>query len=320
MRQRTWRGFFRHCWLAGLAVLALGWGAASAQEARLVRLVVPAPPGGNLDATARLMAQRLSAVSGETYVVDNRPGANTQIGTEAVVRAPADGYTLLYAGTGVAFLPWVQKVAFSPLADLAPVAQVTLDHYVLAVHANSPAGNLAQLVELARGREGGLNCAAYPGATSIACEQLRARLDGKVTTIPFQGIAPTVNAVLGGHADMLFVNSSAVAKLIATGRMRVLAQTTGAGLAGVPVLTDRWPGFLLEGHSGILAPAGTPAARIRQLNRDINRVLQEPDVLAVLSEGGQDPAGGSPQHYGEVFARTHAQYGAMIQKLNLRPK
>lgn len=318
MRQRTLRGLLRRCWIAGVAALVLGGSAASAQEARLVHLVVPAPPGGNLDATARLMAQRLSAVSGENYVVDNRPGANTQIGAEAVVRAPTDGYTLLYAGTGVAFLPWVQKVAFSPLSDLAPVAQVTLEHYVLAVATNSPAGNLAQLVELARGREGGLNCAAYPGVTSIACEQLRARLDGKATTIPFQGIAPALNAVLGGHADMLFVNSSAAAKLITAGRMRVLAQTAGAGLAGVPVLTERWPGFLLEGHSGILAPAGTPAARIRQLNRDINRVLHEPDVLAVLNEGGQDPVGGSPQQYGDVIARAYAQYGALIQKLNLR--
>ncbi len=286
----------------------------------MVRLVVPAPPGGNLDAMARLMALRLSAVSGEPYVVDNRPGANTQIGAEAVVRAPADGYTLLYSGTGLAFLPWMQKVAFSPLADLAPVAQVTQEHYVLAVHANSAAGNLAQLVELARGREGGLNCAAYPGVATIGCEQLRARLDGKATTIPFQGVAPTLNAVLGGHADLLFVNSSAAAKLVSSGRMRVLAQTAGAGFSGVPVLTERWPGFLLEGHSGILAPAGTPAARIRQLNRDINRVLQEPDVLAVLGEGGQDAVGGSPQHYGEVLARTYARYGAIIQKLNLRAK
>ncbi|MBA2672878.1 tripartite tricarboxylate transporter substrate binding protein [Ramlibacter sp.] len=283
----------------------------------MVRLVVPAPPGGNLDTTARLLAQRLSAVSGEPYVVDNRPGANTQIGAETVVRSPADGYTLLYSGTSLAFLPLLQKVGFSPLADLAPVAQVTREHYVLAVHANSPAGNLAQLAELARSKDGGLNCAAYPGVTAMACEQLRVRLDGKATTIPFQGVAPTVNAVLGGHADLLFVNSASAAKLVASGRLRVLAQTSGAGLSGVPVLTDRWPGFLLEGHSGVLAPAGTPTARIRQLNRDINRVLQEPDVLAVLGEGGQYPVGGSPQQYGEVFARTYAQYGAIIQKLNL---
>jgi tripartite-type tricarboxylate transporter receptor subunit TctC len=292
-------------------------GRALAQDPRTVRIVVPAPPGGNLDTVGRLLASRLTVLTGEAHVVENRPGGNTQIGTEAVVRAPADGRTLLYTGTGVSFLSWLQKVNFALLTDLAPVVQVTNEHYVLAVNAALPADNGAQLLEIARSRDGGLNCAAYPGSSSMACEQFKARLDGRSTTIPFHGLAPAMNAVLGGHADLMFVNVSAAARM-AGGRMRVLAQTPGAGVAGVPLVTELWPGFLLEGHSGVLAPAGTPPERIRQLNRDLNRVLQEPDVIAVLQEGGQDPVGGSPQRYADSLKRSHAQYGAIVQKLGLR--
>ncbi|MBI5279046.1 MAG: tripartite tricarboxylate transporter substrate binding protein [Burkholderiales bacterium] len=302
--------------LMGLAALAAAPAAAQATEPRPVRIVVPAPPGGSLDASARLLVQKLSAVTTESYLVENRPGANTQIGTEAVVRAAADGRTLLFAGTGVIFLPLLQKVAFSPMTDLVPVAQWSAEQYVVVT---SAAGPLQAVADLATARPAGLNCAAYPGVSTIACEQLKARLGGRSTTVPFAGIAPAANAVMGGHADVLFVNLEPVHKLITGGRLRVLAQSKGAGFAA-PTVAEAWPGFVLEGHAGVLAPAGTPEARIQQLNRDINRALADPEVAAHMREGGQEPVGGTPQRYADNLRRSLQLYGDLIQKLDLGPK
>jgi tripartite-type tricarboxylate transporter receptor subunit TctC len=283
--------------------------------AQPIRIVVPAPPGGNLDGSARLLAQKLASVTADTYVVENRPGANTQIGTEAVVRAAADGRTVLFAGTGVIFLPLLQKVSFSPQVDLVPVAQWSSEQYAVVTSADGPVKSVADLAA----RTGGANCAAYPGVSTIACEQLSARAGGRVATVPFPGISPAVTSVLGGHADILFVNLEPVQKLVAAGKLRVLAQTQGAGL-GAPLVGDVWPGFVLEGHAGILAPAGTPEARIRQLNRDINKALADPEVAAHMREGGQDPVGGPPERYAENLKRSVQLYGDLILKLGLGPK
>jgi tripartite-type tricarboxylate transporter receptor subunit TctC len=284
-----------------------------------VGIVAPAPPGGNLDNGARLLAQRLTEITGEPHVVENRPGANTQIGTEAVVRAAPDGRTMLYAGTGFVLLPHFQKIAFAPLTDLVPVAQVSSDQYLVVVPAASRVMAAGELAQLAAGRPQGINCAAYPGVSTIACAQLKSRLGGQVTTIPYPGLAPALNALLGGHADVMFVNAEPVQKLAAGGKVRVVAQTAGAGHAA-PVYADVWPGFVLEGLSGVLVPAGTPPERIRQLNRDINRVLAEPEVAAHMREGGQEPAGGPPQRYAQALQRVAKLYGDIIPALGLRAR
>ncbi|HVZ42491.1 MAG TPA: tripartite tricarboxylate transporter substrate binding protein [Ramlibacter sp.] len=301
---------------AALTVL----GPAHAQgEAKLVRIVVPAPPGGALDAMGRLLAHKLSAITGEPHVVDNRPGANTQIGTEHVMRSPPDGRTLLLAGTGITYMTLMQKVSFSPLADLAPVIQIDTEQYVLVA---SPASGVASADDVARvasARPDGLNCVAYPGNSTIACEQLKAKLGGRVTVIPYAGIAPAMNSLLGGHADLMFVNVEPVQKLVESGKLRALAQTRGAPY-GVPALDQVWPGFVLEGFYGVLVPAATPAARVRELNRDIDRVLGDPEVIALLHESGQDIVGGPPSVYADTLRRSSERYGELIRKLGLGPR
>lgn len=302
------------CCLAACALPALS------QEARPVRLVVPAPPGGSLDATARLFAHRLAALTGEAHVVENRPGANSLIAAELVARAPQDGRTLLVAGGGLALMPFQQKTRFT-LDELAAVVQITRENYALVTVAASPVASAGDIAAVAAGRPNGLSCVAPPGPASVACQQLGARMGGAVVHVPYTGVAPALNALLGGHADLMFTNVEAVAGLAATGRVRVLAQSEGAGFAQVPLIGAAWPGLALDGHFGILAPAGTPAGRIHQINAHVNQVLAEPEVRAALTrDNAQQPAGGPPEAYAAALRRTRDRYGEIIQKLGLGPR
>lgn len=279
-----------------------------------MRIVVPAPPGGNLDMAARALAQRLTAITGETHVIENRAGANTAIGTEYVARSPADGRHLLVTGTAVVLNDWMQKQSFSPLQDLRPVIQLSSVTYVLVVPESGPA-SVKELVDRAASRREGLNCGAPPGPMTMACEQLRERLGGKVTAVPYQGIGPAVTALLGGHVDFMFVNIEAVDSLLQGHRLRALAASSPTGQ--VPLMADLWPGFLIEGFAGVFAPARTPAEKVLQINRQVNQVLAEPRFAAQMMEAGQDPVGGSAEQFTARVIEIHRRYGELIRKLGL---
>jgi tripartite-type tricarboxylate transporter receptor subunit TctC len=295
-----------------------------AEEARPIRVVVPAPPGGSLDGTARLLAQRLGAITGETYVIDNRPGANTAIGTELVIRSAADGRTLLYHGTGIAMMSWLQKTSFSALDDLQPVMQVSIERYAVVVPVTSPARSVRDLERLAASRPEGLNCIGAPGLTTVACEQFKAAMHGRATTIPYAGFAPALQATVGGHADLMFATVDSAMKLVEGGHLRVLAVSQRQGLppmlAQAPLISEAWPEMLVEGFSGFFVPVHTPQARVLQLNRDLNRVLAEPDISAAMRAAGQEPAGGTADQFAHTLTRANRRYGEIIQKLDLAPK
>ena len=295
---------------------------AAAQGSGWVRIVVPAPTGGNLDAVARKLAQRLTALTGEPHVVENRPGGSSQIAMEAVVRAAPDGRTLLYAGTGIVFQDQLQKLPFSPLEELSPVIQVTRESYVFATSAASGL-SLDNLSLSAQSKPGGLDCVTPPGLTALACEQLKARLGGRLTVVAYNGVAPSLNALLSGVGDIMFVNASAAIPLIEAGRLRALAVSQRKGMppaaAGAPVLADVWPGFVLTGLSGLFVPARTPQARIEQINRDMRRVLGELEVDSMVRESAQEPVGGSAAQFAEVLAREQRRFTRIIRSLGLAP-
>lgn len=309
------------CFLLIWMVLACG--AAGAQEARTTRWVVPAPAGGTLDVTARLIAQHMAALTGESQVVENRPGANSQIAAELVARSPADGRVLMVAGSGLAFMPAVQKMSFAPLEELVPVIQLTVERYVLVVEAGSAITTMVELAQAAARPGATLGCVSSAGPAAIACDQLKARLGPGVLPAPYPGVAPALAAVLGGHATMMFINFEAAARLVATGRLRILAQSDGPfpALRNVPLLQSAWPGFVLDSHLGVLAPAGVPAARVQELNQALNQVLADREVAAALRrDGGQEPVGGPPGLYGTALRGTARQYGELIRKLDLGPR
>ena len=225
-----------------LPLIAAVWlQAAPAQDASVVRIVVPGPPGGYFDATARMLAQRLTLLTGEPHVVDNRPGGNSRIAVELVVRAPPDGRVVLLAGTGVMSLALLQKLNFSPMDDLAPVIQVARENYALVTPVGG-AATVGALQALAAAQPGGVNCATPPGVAALACEQLKVRLGGRLTVVQYQGVAPALQAVLAGHADLMFAGTASSGTLVESERLRVLAVSGRGGasraLAQAPLLSD----------------------------------------------------------------------------------
>jgi len=304
---------------SGLCALVLSVAALSvpAGAGEVVHIVVPAPPGGDLDVTARALGQRLGELTGDSYVVENRPGANTAIGTEYVVRAAADGNVWLYNGAAMVVYPWLQKMSFSPLEDLRPVVQISRTRYVLVVAPESAIGSARDLVKYAAQLPQGLNCAAAPGPMGMACDQLAALTGRKVTSVPFGGIAPAVQALMGGHVDLMFVSVAAVEPLIRTAKLRVIAASSSAAGGNVPLIGELWPGFVLEGFTGLLVPAKTAPEKISQINAQVNRVLREPQFSAALRDAGQEEVGGTAEQYSHQLNSTYRRYGELVRNLGL---
>jgi tripartite-type tricarboxylate transporter receptor subunit TctC len=282
----------------------------------VVKIVVPAPAGGGLDATARVMASGLAAITGASYIVENRPGANTALGSDIVARAPADGRTILYAGSGIVMNPWLQTLAPSPVTDLHPVIHVSNAQYVLVVSAASGIRSVADLQARAA-TPTGLTCAAAPGPMALACEQLKTRLADKPIVVPYIGIPPAVAAILGGHVDALFVNVESVESLMKSGSVRAIAASARSAAEGVPIIGQVWPGLYLDGFTGIFVPARTPPETVRELNKALNQVFAQPAFRQFMHETRQEIAGGTSEQFARRLATASERYGVVIRKANL---
>jgi len=298
------------------ALLCVLSAVASAQT-HPIRIVVPVPPGGSLDTTARLIASRWQA-RGTSVYIENKPGANTLIGAELVAHAPADGYTLLYASTPLVIAPFQQKTAFHP-DSIAPVVQVLVETFGLVSGKSGELDSTDAIARLAASRP--VNCIAVPGAPEIACEQLKSFLNGRVTVVPYQGLAPAITALLGGHGDVMFSPMVSVVPHVRAGQARLLAVSSRAALpddiAPAPLVGDVWKGFVLDGFAGVFVPQGVPDERVKQLNRELNEILREPEVRAAMQVNLQAPVGGAPELFGRNMQGAQARYREVMTRLNL---
>jgi tripartite-type tricarboxylate transporter receptor subunit TctC len=286
-------------------------GAATAQEfpSKVVRLVVPFPPGGANDAVARTLSQPLSQALGQSVVVENRPGGNAVIGQTVVARAPADGHTVLI-GSAVLTAALRSNLPFDPIKDFAAVAGIGTQPFVLSVHPSLPAKSVKELIALARARPGELTYAAtgYGSYQHLSGEllKMRARIDMKL--VVFQGGGPTTIAVLGGHASIMFSTIAAIVEQIPTGKLRVLAVTArdrSSLLKGVPTMMETGvPEFDISNMLGVSAPAATPKAAIDRFSAEIMRAVQLPDIKARLTQYGYE---GSPIGAAEYDAYARAK-------------
>lgn len=306
---------FRKSALFALCLFAI---AAVAQE-RMARLVVPVPAGGNFDLVARPLATRLSAATGDNWIVEHRPGAENMIGAEFVARSAADGRTGLIAGVTVTLTPLTRKTALST-DDLRPIAAIVQAGYVLVVAPQSPIATASDLAATAAASPQGLNCAAGPGPLGLGCVQLSRRLGGKVQSIPFQGSASAMTALMGGHVDMFFAPSDVVMKLIETGKLRAIATSPAMPALKVPQFTDIWPGFVMENYTGLFVPAATPEAEVRRLNAAVNGLLADPAFIAAMREAGQEPLGGTPEQFAQRVQRARARYAELLPTLENPPR
>jgi len=309
----TWIQFAsRRQWLASTALSllalspALGW-AQSNWPSKAIKIVVPYAPGGANDILARVVAEKLAPALGQSVVVENRAGAGAAIGTEYVARATPDGYTLLMAASGpIVFNPaLVAKLAYNPLTDLAPISLAGSFPMILAVNDNFPAKNFAELVAYSKANSDKSNY-AYPSASfQLVMELIKTRTGLKALNVPYQGSAPSINAVLTQEVQMTLIDSGPIAALIKSGKLRALAVTSEQRLASypqVPTLKEQGVDLAVNFWSGLLAPAGTPAPIIKRLQEEMARIMALPDVVERMAKLDIKPVGGSSADFAKTIA------------------
>ena len=312
---------------AGAAAFPAMSGIARAQTypARPVRLIVGFAPGGAADITARLIGQWLSERLGQQFVVENRPGASGNIATEAVVRAPADGYTLLLVGPANAISASLyDNLGFNFLRDIAPVAGITREPLVMVVHPSVPATTVAEFIAHAKAEPGKLKMASTGNGSSphVSGELFKIMTRLGLPVVHYAGGGPALKAMIDGQAQMMFEPMSAAIEPIRTGKLRPLAVTTATrspALPDVPSLGDVVPGYEASAVTGIGVPSGTPADTVETLNKAVNAAFADPTMKARLADTCGMTLAGSPAQFGQLLADETAKWGAVVKASGAKP-
>jgi tripartite-type tricarboxylate transporter receptor subunit TctC len=304
------------------AVPRLAW--AQTYPARPVRLIVPYTPGGGTDITARLIGQWLSDRLGQPFVIENRPGAATNIGTEAVVKAAPDGYTLLLFDPAAATnATYYDKLNFSFIRDIVPVAGVTRGPFVMLVNPAFPARTVPEFITYTKANPGKVNMAS-PGSGTLnhlSGEMLNAMAGISMLHVPYRGSAPALTDLLGGQVQVMFTSVPSSIEYIRAGKLRPLAVTTAIGseeLPGIPTVGDFVRGYETTNWYGIGAPKGTPAETIDKLNTGISAALADPAMKARFADLGGIVFPGLPADIGKFIAAETEKWGKVIRAANIK--
>jgi len=297
---------------------------AQAYPTRSVRIIVGGPPGGVADIHARLIGQWLSERLGQPFIIENRPGAGSNIATEVVTHAPADGHTLLLVAINNAINATLyDKLSFNFIRDIAPVASLIRSPNVMEVNPAVPVKTVPEFIAYAKANPGKLNMAS-PGNGSVAhiAGEMFKRMAGiEMTHVPYRGAAPAVTDLIAGQVQVAFDPMSSSIVHIKAGKLRALAVTTANRsdvLPDIPTVGDFLPGFEASGWFGIGAPKGTPAEIIDKLNREINAGLDDAKVRARIAELGNTVLAGSPADFGRLIADETEKWGKVIRAANIK--
>jgi tripartite-type tricarboxylate transporter receptor subunit TctC len=308
--------------LTGLSVLLLAPALASAQDfpAKPIRLIVPFPAGGPNDIIARVIGQRMSELTKQPVVIDNRGGQGGVLGTDAVAKAAPDGYTIAISSAGaLAISPSMEKIAYDALRDLAPVTLVATVPEMLVVAGNVPANDMGELIALAKAQPGKLNFASSgPGSLPhLAGELLKLTANIDIVHVPYRGAAPAVNDLLGQQVQMAFLDLPVLLPQIKAGNLRGIAigspQRAPTAME-VPTTADAgMPELRVENWYGMVAPAGTPPAVIAALNRIATEAMRDPTVKEKLASQGAELIGDTPEHFRGFIAAEIAKWAKVIR-------
>jgi tripartite-type tricarboxylate transporter receptor subunit TctC len=292
---------------------------AQAYPTRPVRIVVGFPAGGGSDITARLVGQWLSERLDQQFIIDNRPGAATNIATEAVVRAPADGYTLLLCGVFNAANAMIyDKLNFNFIRDIAPVAGVLRGPYVMAVNPSVPAKTVPEFIAYAKANPGKLNMASPGNGTGshVAGELFKMMAGVEMVHVPYRGSTPALTDLLGGQVQVMFDATPSSLPHIRAGKLRPLAVTTATRLEvlpDIPTVGDFVPGYEASIWFGVGAPKATPAEIVDKLNKEINAGLADPKIKARLGDLGGAVLALSPADFGKLIADETEKWGKVVK-------
>jgi tripartite-type tricarboxylate transporter receptor subunit TctC len=299
---------------------------AQAYPSRPVRLIVPLAPGGATDIVARLMGQWLSERLGQPFIIENRPGGGGNVGTEVVVRASPDGYTLLMVGQSNAINATLyEKLNFNFIRDIAPVAGIMAVPIVLVVNPSVPAKTVPELIAYAKANPRKLNMASPGNGTPnhVSGELFKMMTGVDMVHVPYRSGGPALTDLLGGQVQVMFPATVSSIEYIRDGRLRALAVTTATrsdALPDVPTVGEFVPGYEASGWFGIGAPKATPAAIVATLNREINAGLADPKIKARLAELGGMVLAGSPADLGKLIADDTEKWGKVIRAANIKPE
>jgi tripartite-type tricarboxylate transporter receptor subunit TctC len=301
--------------------------AAQNYPTRAVRIVVPSAPGGGTDISARILAPQLSAFLGQQVVVENRAGAGTMIGGEAVARAAPDGYTLLMGISTLAINPAMyKKVPYDALKDFAPISQAVSLSNVLVVHPSLPAKSVKEFVALVKPRPGQINFASAGVGTSphLSMELFLVMTGLKMLHVPYKGSGPGVTDLIAGHVPAMMPNMLSAKPHIQSGRLRALGVTgsrRAPGADDIPTIAEAGvPGYEAVQWYGLLAPAAVPRDIVSKLHAGVVRALQNPEVRQRLLNDGAEPVGSSPEEFAAYLRSETAKWAKVIQAAGIKPE
>lgn len=311
---------------AVVMIFAMAAGAqAQPYPSRPIRLVVPFPAGGTADVIARSIANDASTALGQPFVIDNRGGANSIIGSEIVAKAPADGYTVLYVTAAFVINPHVYvKLPYDALRDFDPITNSVLGTgYLVVLHPSVPANSVKELVALARDGKVSYSSPGVGNTLHLAAELFATRAGIKLLHVPYKGVAPALGAVLAGEVQMTLIPPTIVMSQIKAGRVKAVGFTGASrfpGMPQLPTMTEAGiPNVELTGAwHGWFAPAKTPAAVIARLHQEIAKSLHAPRVREAIVAGGYEPDGRSPAEFRKFLQSEYERYGEMVKAANLQ--
>ena len=316
-------------WMVALGLCqALACGSAAAQTtpypSKPIKFIVPITPGGSNDVLARTIAQKLSDQWKQAVVVENRPGGGMNLGSDMVAKSAPDGYTWLLGANNIFVTnPHVGKMPFDVFKDLAPVTTVAIVPFVLAVNANFPAKNVAELVEYAKKNPNALNYGSSGNGSpqQLAAEMLSHVAGIKMQHVPYKGAVPAITDLLGGRIQVFIGAVNSLLPHVKDGKLRLLAGAGGKRFAAfpeLPAIAETVPGVALDVWLGVFMPAGVPKDVLTKVNADIAQVLQSPEVRTSLAAQGIEPITSTPEALAQTIRDDHARWGKVIREANIK--
>ena len=308
-----------------LALIASGGALAQNYPAKPVRVIVPFPPGGGTDIVARTVTPKMAEILGQPFVIENRAGAGGNIGTDAVAKSPADGYTLLVASASTAInTTLVPNLSWAFPRDFAPVVLMVVNNHLLAAHPSVPANNVRELLALAKAKPGQVTYASYGSGSSahLTGELFKLMAGVELLHVPYKGAAPAVNDLLGGQVNIIFADVAAMLSHLKSGKLKALgigAAKRFEGLPEVPTIAESGvPGFEAGGFLGLVAPAGTPPAALQALNAAAQKSLALPEVRDRLLALASPPVGGTPEQFAAHIKGEIDKWARVIRAANIK--
>ncbi len=312
-------------WSLALAACCLGSAQAQTFPSKPLRIVVPFPPGGAADIASRVLAEQMGKGLGQSVLIENRPGGSTILGSELVARSGPDGHTLLVVFPSFIINPSLRpSMPFAPLKDFKAVGQTMSVPMAIAVHPSVPANTLAELIALARSKPGEISYGTPGTGTThhIMGEMLSLSQKIQMMHTPFQGAAPAITSVSGGHVKMVYLNATELAPFVKSGKLRALVVTSAERadvMPDVPTMREAgFPELEASNWSGMVVASATPAALVARLNAELNGALRHPDTAAKLKGHGMMPTPGTSEQFAEFLQTETLRYSKTVREAGIK--